>query len=787
MKRVGSMPTEARDPASGLPSREEARLDSSSIDLFTKSLLGDGLSFGSTSLAQAVRLTRDARLRIPFKQSGLVYSCIRVNARSVMSTPIQLFTSDRDDAVEAPPGDALVRLLRKPNPLMSGRQMWGLISTYYQLCGGAYLFLNGGSKKLGPIGRNEMPTEVWPISADLVKPIVDEATKLPKEYQYSAGGRTVTYPAHAVAPIFESDPYSLLSGFGPAQAAWRPADHMYRAEVFDDALVENGGQIGGVFTHEDKRLNAKQLEAMRDAVAQNAEKPRNDRKNVILPAGMKFTPTAMSPVDMQAKDLRIMKRDEILAIFGVPKSLLGYTDDVNRANGREIRRIYYENTVVPYLEWLQDALIAFFFPLLPRKYADWTIGFAVGKTPAMREELDAQIERVQKLMACGLTFVEAAEIVGLEHGVKGLEDRRFVSSTLRPIEEIDAANAAAAAGLAAAGGGSPDDEDEDDEEAPAPPEKPKASKQDEPESEDDGRERRVAALIEEEKRLQKHDRRFKKAIRKVFDDYLLAQRKKLRDFLNGDSEVALSRRGGRPWNDLIAAAWGENQERAAAIMEIAVPEGADRWVEVRNISEDELAALVLANEQKWGRELWSALAGPYRDVVADAAKTAQALVGGALIDATDPAVVAFMQMKEVQIVEGPMSVVAENVRRAIVQSMAEVSSTGTLVERVRQAMESIEESLRTMQDQLGTRALMIARTETSAASNAVRSAHWGASGIEEHEWASAGDHIVRAQHRIDGEVRRIGVPFSNGLRYPGDPAGTAANVVNCRCSTLPVI
>jgi uncharacterized protein with gpF-like domain len=41
-------------------------------------------------------------------------------------------------------------------------------------------------------------------------------------------------------------------------------------------------------------------------------------------------------------------------------------------------------------------------------------------------------------------------------------------------------------------------------------------------------------------------------------------------------------------------------------------------------------------------------------------------------------------------------------------------------------------------------------------------------------------------HAIDGERRRRGEPFSNGLRYPGDPAGAAANVINCRCVVIPV-
>lgn len=49
-------------------------------------------------------------------------------------------------------------------------------------------------------------------------------------------------------------------------------------------------------------------------------------------------------------------------------------------------------------------------------------------------------------------------------------------------------------------------------------------------------------------------------------------------------------------------------------------------------------------------------------------------------------------------------------------------------------------------------------------------------------WRTVGDGRVRAAHAArDGEVREIGERFSGGLRYPGDPAGAAADVARCRC------
>lgn len=49
-------------------------------------------------------------------------------------------------------------------------------------------------------------------------------------------------------------------------------------------------------------------------------------------------------------------------------------------------------------------------------------------------------------------------------------------------------------------------------------------------------------------------------------------------------------------------------------------------------------------------------------------------------------------------------------------------------------------------------------------------------------WDAALDKRTRPSHaRVDGEIREEGEKFSNGLLYPGDPNGGAAEVINCRC------
>ena len=49
-------------------------------------------------------------------------------------------------------------------------------------------------------------------------------------------------------------------------------------------------------------------------------------------------------------------------------------------------------------------------------------------------------------------------------------------------------------------------------------------------------------------------------------------------------------------------------------------------------------------------------------------------------------------------------------------------------------------------------------------------------------WDAALDAKTRDSHaKVDGEIRDVNKKFSNGLMFPGDPSGKAAEVINCRC------
>lgn len=85
------------------------------------------------------------------------------------------------------------------------------------------------------------------------------------------------------------------------------------------------------------------------------------------------------------------------------------------------------------------------------------------------------------------------------------------------------------------------------------------------------------------------------------------------------------------------------------------------------------------------------------------------------------------------------------------------------------------------------RAAVIARTETHGAANVASDGAARATGLDlQKEWMTSIDGREREAHRVvDGDKVEMDMPFIVGgesLMYPGDPAGSPENTINCRCA-----
>jgi HK97 family phage portal protein len=89
------------------------------------------------------------------------------------------------------------------------------------------------------------------------------------------------------------------------------------------------------------------------------------------------------------------------------------------------------------------------------------------------------------------------------------------------------------------------------------------------------------------------------------------------------------------------------------------------------------------------------------------------------------------------------------------------------------------------------RAERIARTETTAALNMGYEESLKATGVRRKMWVTAHDERVRESHQqMEGEIVDLDdyfvLPSGARLRFPCDPEGQPEEVINCRCTIVPV-
>ena len=108
-----------------------------------------------------------------------------------------------------------------------------------------------------------------------------------------------------------------------------------------------------------------------------------------------------------------------------------------------------------------------------------------------------------------------------------------------------------------------------------------------------------------------------------------------------------------------------------------------------------------------------------------------------------------------------------------------------------ESIDKMAKRLRNVSSMTRAASIRSARTACTCAENAGRQMTYeeaAKQGLElRKQWLCTVDSRTRSSHAsLDGETVTYNEKFSNGLRYPGDPRGSASEVYNCRCTMVTV-
>lgn len=289
--------------------------------------------------------------------TGWVYACVRAISEEVASTKFKIMKTKRDGSDEQVYGTELEGALEAVNERQTGYDLRFAISAHLELTGNSYTYLEGVTDALSK------PTALYQLDPNKVKVVTTTGT-FPRRllhYKYTEGTEEFTFKPYEILHIKYPNPSDEIKGVGTVQSIQRWIDADEYADEVNARYFENGARIGG-FLESDKGLTPAQLEYLKksfDAVHRGAA---NAYKTAALPAGVKFTAGSTTPKDMDFVALGQEMGKRILAGFRVPKSVLGITEDVNRANAEATNYIFALRTIKPKMELITAYLNEFFVP-----------------------------------------------------------------------------------------------------------------------------------------------------------------------------------------------------------------------------------------------------------------------------------------------------------------------------------------------------------------------------------------------------------------------------------------
>jgi len=283
----------------------------------------------------------DDRPTKPYSQVAAVYACVRARAEAVAGMPLMVSTGE-DQVLESGP---LVDLIECPNPAMTRRAFWLATSSILDLFGRVFWVM-----QLDTLNR---PIALMPAVPTQMEAVKDRRTGEVLRWWYQPMGATrdqrislVVEQVHVILdPDFE-DATNPLNGLSPRAAVASAINQYFKADLANEASLDNGVEPSGALVHENGMLSSDQMTDLREEMAER-EGVRNRRRPLILYGGWSWQQIAATFSDMEFVELKKLARTDICAAFGTPGPIVNYFEDSNYAHAQAAQEQWYINTIMP--------------------------------------------------------------------------------------------------------------------------------------------------------------------------------------------------------------------------------------------------------------------------------------------------------------------------------------------------------------------------------------------------------------------------------------------------------
>ena len=363
---------------------------------------------------QAVWMRRDT---VKFADEGyrrnvIAHRAVAMIATAAASVPWKL-SERRARVTRMLDAHPLLTLLSNPNPLQGGTELCEALFAHRLIAGNSYLHA------IGP--KDGAPLELHVLRPDRVA-IIPSQGGIPKAYRYTIDSRSVDIGVDAItgqSRILHLKAFHPLDdwyGLSPMEAAAYSIDQHNQCSAWNQALLQNGARPSGalmVKAGEGKAgtLSETQYGRLKSQLDEQFSGAMNAGRPLLLEGGLEWKEMSLNPKDMDFINIKHSSARDVALAFGVPPQLLGIPGDNTYANLKEARMALWEQTIIPLLQSVTDALNNWLVPMFDTSL---TLSLDQDAIPIFAEKRDAYWERISN--ADFLSAEEKRKLLGIGDG-----------------------------------------------------------------------------------------------------------------------------------------------------------------------------------------------------------------------------------------------------------------------------------------------------------------------------------------------------------------------------------
>jgi len=736
--------------------------------------------FGADEIARS-----QSKATAPYKQVSLVYTCVNELIKGIQSLPLVLSTIDERIVESGPVYDLL----------FNGKQSWqhfveqsiGHFALSHDVF---WIFLDeAGNPDIGGVGSRTK--EIFVVSGTQMRAVTDTGSDsgnlLGWEY-FGINGEHAIFTLAEVHQWKGFNPYHKFHGLAPIRAAANDINYTYAASLYNASTLANGAEPGAILTTPGK-LDPDQVTMLREQFDARHRGAGQAKRTALLTGGLDIKTIAMKLADLEVAEITKMSDAKICSTFGVPPGIAGLITEAQYSHGPAMRQFIF-NTILPlagsFAGNIDAGIISRFtaskcfgdnFPAITRAQSKFFTGsrslpfirnrfyrgslqkairsqgkvfawFDGNQHPVVQEAMQESAEKALKHTTYGVKLNNIIEAYDLQYETVPWGDDWWISMGQVPARFTLEAGLEGIAGPSLPEGQTPGESE------------PAKSVPVESVVKDNDERRRLRIWHNWTTSWAGIEREYTNQLRILFINQQKQLIKKLhaampegKNSVNSVPSVA----------ENSVAKISPDEIIARVIFDLKVEDGKVRVINQTFFEKaSELGIRQVFNEV-------AGLTGDKLNEAVDVAKHSTWLRGKLLIST--------------QKITGINSTTQKLVANQLKQGLEAGETVTDLAGRIRKVLPGIPG-----------RAQSIARTSTAGAVGSGRHVGMKDAKVDLKGWLDAHDDNVREAHKEAGRKYAEGIavdlPFivdDESLMFPGDPSGSAGNIINCRCVEIAIM